>query len=96
METLIVLTYAALCFVVFRVFRLPVNDYSVVTAAVGGVVLLTWILVTMNFNQPFTNLARTYFVSTPIVPAVRGRVVEVPVVANTPLKSRCNKVCTYY
>lgn len=86
METLIVLTYAALCFAVFRVFKLPVNDYSVVTAALGGVVLLAAILLTMNFNQPFTNLARTYFVSTPIVPAVRGRVIEVPVVANAPLK----------
>jgi len=86
MDLLILLTYGALCFVVFRVFKLPVNEYSIVTAAFGGVVLLAGIMLTVNFNHPFTNLARTYFVSTPIVPAVRGRVIEVPVVANTPLK----------
>lgn len=86
MDVLILLTYGALCFVVFRVFNVPVNGYSVVTAALGGVVLLASIMLLMNFNHPFTNLGRTYFVSTPVVPTVRGRIVEVPVVANMPLK----------
>lgn len=85
METLLLLTYGAFCFAAFRLFRIPVNGYTVVTAVVGGVVLIGLIILVMNFNHPYTVVARTYFVSTPIVPAVRGRVVDVPVEANTPL-----------
>src|SRR6476661_3287885 len=40
----------------------------------------------MNYNHPFTTNARIYFPVTPILPNVKGRVVEVPVHANTPLK----------
>ncbi len=40
----------------------------------------------MNYNHPFTATARIYFATTPIMPAVKGRVIEVPVKSNTPLK----------
>jgi multidrug resistance efflux pump len=40
----------------------------------------------MNYNHPFTTNARIYFPLTPILPTVKGRVIEVPVQANTPLK----------
>ena len=40
----------------------------------------------MNYNHPFTANARIYFAVTPILPTVKGRVVEVPVQANAPLK----------
>jgi multidrug resistance efflux pump len=40
----------------------------------------------MNYNHPFTAQARIYFTVTPILAGVRGRVVEVPVEANVPLK----------
>jgi multidrug resistance efflux pump len=40
----------------------------------------------MNYNHPFTTNARIYFPVTPILPTVKGRVVEVPVQANTALK----------
>jgi multidrug resistance efflux pump len=40
----------------------------------------------MNYNHPFTNNARIYFPVTPILANVKGRVIEVPVHANTPLK----------
>jgi multidrug resistance efflux pump len=40
----------------------------------------------MNYNHPFTRQARLYFYTTPIVPVVRGEVIEVPVQANVPLK----------
>ena len=44
------------------------------------------ILLIMNYNHPFTNNARIYFAVTPVLPAVKGRVIEVPVQTNTPLK----------
>ena len=41
----------------------------------------------MNYNHPFTDNARIYFATTPIMPDVKGRVVEVPVKPNEPLKA---------
>jgi multidrug resistance efflux pump len=40
----------------------------------------------MNYNHPYTKNGRIYFAVTPILPGVRGRVIEVPVARNTPLK----------
>ena len=40
----------------------------------------------MNYNHPFTDNARIYFATTPILADVRGRVIEVPVEANRSLK----------
>jgi len=40
----------------------------------------------MNYNHPFTKEARIYFVTTPIIPDVKGRVIEVPVEPNKALK----------
>jgi multidrug resistance efflux pump len=40
----------------------------------------------MNYNHPFTSTARIYFATTPIMPNVKGRVIEVPVEPNAPLK----------
>ncbi len=37
METLMLLTYAALCIVVFKVFRIPLNKWTVPTAVLGGI-----------------------------------------------------------
>ena len=39
METLMLLTYAALCIVVFKVFRIPLNKWTVPTAVLGGIAL---------------------------------------------------------
>src|SRR6478735_3734538 len=86
MELLLILIYLAFCYVVFKVFRIPVNQWSLVTAAFGGIIGLTLLLLVMNYNHPFTTNARIYFAVTPILPTVRGRVVEVPVQTNTPLK----------
>jgi multidrug resistance efflux pump len=43
-------------------------------------------LLVMNYNHPYTKNGRIYFTVTPILPGVRGRVVEVPVTPNQPLK----------
>ncbi|MGY3960415.1 HlyD family secretion protein [Aeromonas popoffii] len=86
MDLLLILTYTALCVVVFKIFRIPLNKWTVPTAALGGVVLIGTLIMLMNYNHPYSEMARNYYVSTPIVPLVKGRVVEVPVQANQPVK----------
>jgi multidrug resistance efflux pump len=86
MELLLILTYAALCVAIFKIFRIPVNKWTLSTAALGGIFMIGFILLIMNYNHPFTINARVYFATTPIIPDVKGRVVEVPVKNNELLK----------
>jgi multidrug resistance efflux pump len=86
MELLLILTYTALCVAVFKIFRIPTNKWTLSTATLGGIFLIAAILLIMNYNHPFTTNARIYFATTPIIPDVKGRVVEVPVKNNQPLK----------
>jgi multidrug resistance efflux pump len=86
MELLMILTYTAICYAIFKIFKIPVNKWSIPTAALGGIILIALILLIMNYNHPFTRQARLYFYTTPIVPVVRGEVIEVPVKPNVPLK----------
>ena len=87
MELLLILIYVSICYVIFKLFRIPVNQWSLATATLGGIVGIALILLIMNYNHPFTKNARIYFAVTPILPSVKGRVVEVPVQPNTPLKA---------
>ena len=86
MDLLLILTYTAICVVVFKVFNIPLNKWSIPTAVLGGIVLIAGLVFLMNYNHPYTEVAREYFVSTPIVPPVSGQVVEVPVTGNQALK----------
>jgi len=86
MELLLILIYVSICYVVFKLFRIPVNQWSLATAALGGIIGISLLLLIMNYNHPFTNNARIYFAVTPVLPGVKGRVVEVPVQGNKPLK----------
>ena len=86
MELLLILIYVSFCYVVFKLFKIPVNQWSLATATLGGIIGIALLLLIMNYNHPFTSNARIYFSVTPILPGVRGRVVEVPVQTNTPLK----------
>ena len=86
MELLLILIYTAICVAVFKIFRIPVNKWTLPTAALGGIFMIGAILLVMNYNHPFTSSARIYFATTPIMPTVKGRVTEVPVQPNTPLK----------
>src|SRR6476661_9312671 len=79
MELLLVLTYAALCYAIFKIFRIPVNQWTLVTAVLGGAFGLALLFITMAYNHPFSTNARIYFAVTPVLPGVKGRVIEVPV-----------------
>jgi multidrug resistance efflux pump len=87
MDLLIILTYAAFAYGVFRIFKIPVNGYSLLTASLGGIAIVATLVLGMNYNHPFSSDARFYFNTTPIVPAVSGIVTEVPVQSGTPLKA---------
>jgi multidrug resistance efflux pump len=86
MDLLLVLTYTAFCVAIFKIFKIPLNKWSVPTAVLGGIVLIGALIFLMNYNHPYSEVARTYFVSVPIVPEVSGQVIEVPVKANQPLE----------
>ena len=86
MDLLLILTYTAICIAVFKIFRIPVNQWTVSTAVLGGIFLISALILLMSYNHPYSGDGRIYFTSAPVIPAVGGIVVEVPVVPNTPLK----------
>jgi multidrug resistance efflux pump len=82
MDILLLLLYAGVCTAAFKIFRIPLNKWTVPTAILGGVVFLFTLLFWMNFKHPFANYAKEIYVTTPIVPAVSGIVTEVNVESN--------------
>ena len=86
MDLLLILTYTAICVGIFKIFKIPLNKWTVPTAVLGGIFIIGALIVLMNYNHPYSELARNYYVSTPVVPLVKGRVTEVPVKANQPVK----------
>src|SRR5437763_3377088 len=87
MELLLILIYVSICFAVFKAFKIPVNQWSLATSALGGIIAIALLLLIMNYNHPFTTNARIYFAVTPVLPSVKGRVIKVPVKPNAPLKA---------
>ena len=81
-----VLTYATFCWIVFKVFKIPVNKWSLTTAVLGGVIMLSVILMGMAYYHPGSKSARNYFLTTPIISNVRAKVTEVIVKPNQPVK----------
>lgn len=86
MELLLILIYVSICWAIFKIFKIPVNEWSLSTATLGGIFMIAFILLIMNYNHPFTKDARIYFVTTPIIPDVKGRVIEVVADSNQPLR----------
>jgi len=82
MDVLLILTYTAICIAVFKIFKIPLNKWTVPTAALGGVILVGALVLTMNYNHPYSDMARGFFVTTPIVPAVGGIVTSVEIEPN--------------
>lgn len=87
MDILLILTYTAICVAIFKIFKIPLNKWTVPTAALGGIVLIGILLVVMNYNHPYSEISRQYFVTTPIVSSVTGRVISVPVKDDTTVKA---------
>jgi hypothetical protein len=88
MVELMIGVYGVILWLVFKKFKLlPVNTWTMVGAFLVGAFGLGFILIMMNMYQPLTKDARFVAPTTPIISEVRGRVIEVPVEANTPLKA---------
>lgn len=77
MDLLIILTYVAFAWAIFKIFRIPVNKWSIPTAALGGIVLVSSLILLMNYNHPYTSLAQKAVIAIPITPQVTGIVTEV-------------------
>lgn len=86
MDLLLILIYVAFAYGIFKLFRIPVNGFTLLTAALGGIALIGALVLGMNYNHPFTSQARFYFTTTPIIPAVSGVVIDVPVKPGVLLK----------
>ena len=86
MDLILILTYTAFCIAVFKIFKIPLNKWTVPTAILGGIALIGTLLMVMNYNHPYGKFAKEYFVSVPIVPAVKGIVISVDAIPNTPLQ----------
>ncbi len=85
MIDLITITYLALVWVVFKVFKVPVNKWTITTSILVGFLGISLVILVMNYHHPYSKEARMYFYTTPIVPNVSGVVIEVPVKPNEPL-----------
>lgn len=86
MDLLIILTYVAFAWAIFKLFKIPVNKWTVPTAALGGVFLVGALILLMNYNHPYTALAQKAVISIPITPQVTGIVKEVTNKSNTEIK----------
>jgi hypothetical protein len=45
MDLLIILTYVAFAWAIFKIFRIPVNQWTLATAALGGVFIVAAYLI---------------------------------------------------
>jgi multidrug resistance efflux pump len=79
MVEVMVLTYSMLMFFLFKVVKVPLNKWTATTAVLGGVVSIGFMLLMMGMYHPFTKEARIYTLTTPVLPTVKGRVIEVNV-----------------
>lgn len=86
MDMLIILTYTALCVAIFKTFKIPLNKWSVPTAVLGGVVLLSSIMIIMNYLHPYAKYGKEVFATIPITPLVAGNIKSVDVIPNIEVK----------
>ena len=64
MDLLIILTYVAIAWSIFKIFKIPVNKWTVPTAALGGVFIVSALILLMNYNHPYLYRAKSgYFYS---------------------------------
>ncbi len=65
MDLLIILTYVAFAWAMFKIFKIPVNKWTIPTAALGGIFIVSGLILLMNYNHPYTFKAQKsgYFYS---------------------------------
>ena len=86
METILTITYITFSWIIFKVFKIPVNKWTLTTDILGGAIMLSVIFMSMAYFHPASKTARSYFVTTNMMPLVRGRLTEIAVQPNTPIK----------
>jgi multidrug resistance efflux pump len=79
MVEVLIIVYSMIMWLVFKVFKVPVNKWTGTTAVLGGVFSIGFLLLMMGMYHPFTKEARIYSLTTPVLPTVKGRVIEVNV-----------------
>ena len=82
MELLLMTTYLSICWVIFKIFKIPVNQWSLLTVVIGGVIMLGSMLMSMAYYHPASISARSYFITTPIVSNIRGKIISVDATPN--------------
>jgi len=87
MDALLVAIYAFFVWLIYFKFKLlPWNTPNKVVVFTIPVVALTWLILTLNAVAPTSSDARVIKYVVQISPNVRGRVTEVPVDGNRPVK----------
>ena len=85
MIELLIMIYAAILWIVFKVFKVPINKWTATTSILIGFFGIGFLLLGMNYFHPYSREARLYFYTTPIYSRIDGRIVEVPVERNVSL-----------
>jgi multidrug resistance efflux pump len=87
MEALLLAIYSFFVWLIFIKFKwLPWNTVSQVTVVIIPIVALTALILALNVYAPSSSDVRVIKYVVQVVPEVRGRVVEVPVEGNAPVK----------
>ncbi len=86
MEVLLLTIYFSFCWAIIKIFKIPVNQWTITTVFLGAVVMMSSMLMLMAYFHPSSKVARSYFISTGIVANVRGKVIEIPVQTNVLLQ----------
>jgi multidrug resistance efflux pump len=87
MEALLLAIYSFFVWLIFIKFKwLPWNTVSQVTVVVIPIVALTTLILMLNVYAPSSSDVRVIKYVVQVVPEVRGRVIDVPVEGNAPVK----------
>jgi multidrug resistance efflux pump len=86
MELILLTIYFTFCWIIIKIFKIPINQWTITTVFLGAVIMMGSILMSMAYFHPASKVARSYFISTDIVSNVRGKVIEIPVKTNVPLE----------
>ena len=86
MEAILLLTYFSCCWIILKIFRIPLNKWSGTTIILGAIILMGTLLMGMAYFHPASRTARTFFITTQIVSNVKGKVTSVQVEPNVMLE----------